>query len=195
MFRIAPALLATLLFTTPELSGAANVPAEGGQPIRSATKARDIGGFALGMPVRDAAKLSALEGIGNGQYQTTKDGIEYDFSVTPLGRIYRIDSEQVVGRFAIDDIFLRALAAKLTAKYGQPTNATSETFQWSLIEPVKHTGGDPLPFETNWASAYVGGDADGVTVHIKLIDFRILWQDEAKLNRAPRDKAVEGLTL
>ncbi|WP_174286286.1 hypothetical protein [Sphingomonas bacterium] len=168
---------------------------EGSAPMRSATIARDAGGFSLGMSIGEAASLSSLESIGGYQYQTTKNGIRYDFSITPLGRIYRVDSVQLVRRFAIDDMFLRALAVKLSAKYGKPTNATPETFKWSLIETVKRTGGDALPFETNWASANVQADADGVSIHIKLIDFRILWNDEAASNRASRDKAINHVAF
>lgn len=194
MSRTISLAIAIALMTTAGPVGAADV---GGRvpPVRSATKARDIGGFALGMHIRDAAKLSPMQNIGNGEYQTSKDGIEYDVAVTRLGHIYRVDSSQPLGRFVIDDTFLRSLAAKLAAKYGPPVSATSETFKWSLIEPVKRTGGEALPFETNWASAYVEGGSDGVTVHIKLIDFRVMWTDYAQLNRAPRDQAVGELAL
>ena len=163
--------------------------------MRSATKARDVNGFALGMNIRDAARLAPMENIGNGDFQTVKNGIRYDFGVTRLGRIYRVDSEQNLGRFAINDAFLKTLRARLTAKYGTPATSSGETFGWSLIEPVKRTGDRTLPFETNWASAYVEGGSEGVTLHVKLLDFRIMWQDEATLNRGPSVAAANKLTL
>ena len=163
--------------------------------VRSATKARDVGGFALGMNIREAARLAPIESIGNGGYQAVKDGIRFDFAVTRLGRIYRVDSEQDLGRFAIDDAFLSALRTRLAAKYGVPATSHGETFGWSLIEPVRRTGDRALPFETNWASAYVDSSSDGITLHIKLLDFRIMWQDEATLNRAPRNGAIGSMSF
>lgn len=194
MFRTAPLMLATFLIMAPALSGLASASAESSSPSRSATKTRDIGGFSLGMNIRDAAKLSSVTAIGNDDYQTVRDGIEYDFGVTRLGRIYRVDSAQHLGRFIPDAAFMRDLTAKLTAKYGTPAHASFGTFNWSLIEPVRRAGGEAIPFETNWASAYFDGSPD-VTVHIKLIDFRIMWQDDAKLNRTPRDQAIKHLLL
>jgi hypothetical protein len=181
------------------MATAGSVLAASGQesvtPAKSATKARDIGGFALDMPIRDASILSPMENIGGGDYKTTKEGIDYDLGTTRLGHIYRVDSSQLLGKFVIDDVFLHSLAAKLTAKYGPPETATGETFNWSLIEPVKRAGGATLPFTTNWASAYVDDGSEGVTLHVKLIDFRIMWRDDAQLNRAPRDKAAREVTL
>ena len=164
-------------------------------PTRSATVARDVNGFALGMNIRDAAQLAPMQSIGNGSYQAVKDGIRYDLGVTRLGRIYRVDSEQDLGPFIIDDAFLSALRAKLTAKYGAPLTSHGETFGWSLIEPVKRTGDAALPFETNWASAYVDGGLEGVTLHIKLLDFRVMWQDANRANEPGRENAMQELRL
>lgn len=194
MFRIAPLILMTLFASTPDISEATSLAAGSGQTMRSATKARDIGGFALGMNIRDAAKLSSVTNIGNDQYQSVRDGIVYDFGVTRLGRIYRVDSSQHLGQFRPDAAFMRDLTAKLTAKYGRPLHASFATFNWSLVEPVKRPNGETLPFETNWASAYFD-DGPDVTVHIKLIDFRIMWQDDAALNHAPRNQAIKAISL
>lgn len=192
--RVAGSMLAVVLLTAPELTGAANTMAAGATSFRSATKARDIGGFALGMGIRDAAKLSPLTAVGDDDYQTVRDGIEYDFGVTRLGRIYRVDSAQHLGRFKPDATFMRDLTAKLTAKYGPPTHASVGTFNWTLIEPVKRQNGETLPIETNWASAYFD-DGPDVTVHVKLIDFRIMWQDDAALSRGPRDDGSRKVVL
>lgn len=162
---------------------------------RSATKARDIGGFTLGMHIRDVAKVSSLEALGNDNFQTVRDGVAYDFEVTPKGRIYRITSTKSLGRFAVDNIFLKTLATKLALKYGPPTSSGIDTFGWSLIEPVKRINGATLPFETMWASAYVQTGGSDVSVEMKMIDFRILWQDQVDLNRTPRNQAAEALAF
>jgi hypothetical protein len=141
------------------------------------------------------AKLSPMENIGNDGFRTTRDGIDYDVEVTSLGRIYRVQSSQNLGQFGVDDTFLHQLAAKLTAKYGPPAETTGNTFGWSLIEAIKRTNGAVLPFTTNWASAYVSSGSEGVTIEMKLIDFRIQWQDDAAVNRAPRDKAASAIAL
>jgi hypothetical protein len=167
------------------------------QPWRSATKARDIGGFQLGMHIRDVAKLSPVEDIGNGGYRTERDGIKYEFEVTPLGRVYLVSSEQMLGRFAIDRKFLETLTAKLCAKFGPVAPGIRETFGWSLVESVERTHGEVLPFETNWASAYVSGSAltGEVTLYAKMLDFRYLWQDSGKLNRQPRANGEGKIAL
>lgn len=84
---------------------------------------------------------------------------------------------------------------RLTDKYGPPTGRSTETWSWELIEPVTRTSGQTLPFKTMWASAYLSKRSDGVTLNIKLLDFRILWADEAKLNREPRDRAAGAVKL
>lgn len=196
MSRFPRSAFVALLIAVAAPAMAAPTTVETVSVMRSATKARDIGGFALGMSIRDANKLSPMEDIGNSGYRTKRDGIEYDFGVTQLGRIYRVQSSQFLGRFDIDAIFLRALAAKLAAKFGPVGDATKETFGWELIEPIKRTNGAVLPFKTNWASAYVSSSySDGVILEMKMIDFRIMWQDDVKLNRAPRDKAIGDLSL
>ena len=141
------------------------------------------------MHIRDIQNKSTMKRIAWDDYQTTKDGVDYDLGLTRLGHVYRLTSSQRLGNFAIDDTFLQSLTAKLTAKYGPPIEASAGLFRWSLIEPVKRTGGATLPFETNRAYANVEGGPDGVTLKIDMIDYRIMWRDEAELNRAPRNAA------
>lgn len=164
-------------------------------PKRSATVARDIGGFELGMRIAEVRKVVPVEALGNGNFQAIRDGITYDFGVTPLGRIYRVASSQNLGRFEVDAPFLSSVSARLTAKYGPTTDRSTETWSWELIEPVTRTSGQTLPFKTMWASAYLSKGSDGVTLEIKLLDFRILWADEAQINRGPRDKAADAVKL
>jgi len=147
------------------------------------------------MHIRDVSKIVPVENLGNANYSAVKDGISYDFGVTPLGRVYRISSEQPLGRFEIDRKFLTILTSKLVAKFGPVGSGVRESFEWEIFENVTQTNGQVLPFKTNWASAYVSGDktGEGVVLYVKLLDFRYLWQDEAKLNRLPRDSAVDAV--
>jgi hypothetical protein len=162
-------------------------------PRRSATTARDIGGFELGMRIADVNKVVPVEPLGNDDFQATRDGITYDFGVTRLGRIYRVASSQNLGRFEVDATFLSSLATRLTDKYGPPNERSAETFGWSLIELTKRSDGQTLPFTTMWASAYVSKGVDGVSLEIKLLDFRIMWADDAQANRGPSNKAAGAL--
>lgn len=184
-----------LVLTFAGIASTANAqPARSSElPRRSATIARDIGGFELGMRIADVNKIVPVETLGNDNFQATRDDITYDFGVTRLGRIYRVASSQNLGRFDVDPTFLSGVATRLAAKYGPPNERSAETFGWSLIQPVKRSDGQTLPFTTMWASAYVSKGADGVTLEIKLLDFRIMWADEAKANRGPRDKAADAL--
>ena len=164
-------------------------------PARSATIARDIGGFELGMRIADVRRVVAVEALGNDNYQATRDGITYDFGVTPLGRVYRMASSQNLGRFEVDRTFLERITGQLTAKYGPTSDGSAGTWGWELIEPVTRAGGQTLPFKTMWASAFLSTGSDGVSLEMKLLDFRILWADEAKLNRGPRDRAADAVKL
>lgn len=69
---------------------------------RSATIASDVNGFALGMTVQQAGKIAPLNSIGGDQFEARKDGVQFNFGVSPLGRIYRISSEQNLGTFVVD---------------------------------------------------------------------------------------------
>ena len=186
---------AVLAIANPVL--AAPVAAKTSAPLRSATTARDVGGFTLGMPIREANAIALLTSIGGNQFDAAYEGRSYNFEVTPKGRIYRITASQKLGTFAVDHQFTDALAAKLSVKYGKPTSRGDDTFSWELIEPVKHMNGQVLPFNTMWMSASVshGGGIDDVSLEMTMLDFRILWQDEAPLNREPRDAASAKITL
>ena len=165
--------------------------------MRSATTARDIGGFALGMHIHKVKAVTPLTWIGGNQFDATYEGRSYNFEVTPKGRIYRITSSQRLGTFEVDYKFTNALASKLSAKYGNPTSRGGDTFSWELIETVKHLNGQVLPFTTMWMSASVGhgGSVDDVSLDMTMLDFRILWQDQAALNRGPGDAASANTAL
>jgi hypothetical protein len=159
-----------------------------GPSIRSATKARDINGFELGMYVHNVREIAPLKYIGGDQFETQAGGVSYNFGVTPAGRIYRIQSSQPLGSFTVDSTFLATLSAKLTAKYGPATTPEAGNYGWDLIETVSSAEGFKYPLKTNWFAAHVSGGSDGaeVSLEMTMIDLRILWADHAKLNEKPR---------
>lgn len=161
---------------------------------RSATLATDVNGFRLGMTMSEIGKLAKLERIGDFQYDAEGKGVNYNFQVTPLGRVFRVTSSQDLGAFQVDQKFLATLKSQLLAKYGKPTGTTGETFEWQLIQPVINKLGQTLPFCTMWMSAYVGGGySSNPTLEITILDFRILWADETKLNDPARQSAEQRL--
>lgn len=158
-------------------------------PPRSATLARDVNGFRLGMTVAEARSLAPLTFIGGDQFEAVTDEFEYNFGVTPRGRIYRVQSTQRLGHFAIDQQFIATLSRQLSEKYGKPTIQSGDNFRWNLVEPVTDATGQAVPFTTMWMTAHVGGSGNEQTLEITIIDFRILWTDEAAVNREPREAA------
>jgi hypothetical protein len=169
---------------------------EQGEPVvRSATVARDINGYHLGMPIAEARKLADLEYIGGDQFEATAEGFQYNFGVTPTGRIYRIQSSQSLGRFSVDRTFLQTLKQKLSAKYGPPLSDYADVFRWEIIEDVTMPDGNRGPFRTMWMTAMIGGQETDRTLDITLIDFRILWTDQASVNRAPRAEAEDRIAF
>ena len=184
----------SMLLATIAAAAAIAAPAPS-SAMRSATIARDLGGFELGMPIARARQLAALESIGNGEFEATVDGVKYDVAVSGLGRIYRVTSSQPLGRFTPDKKFLDELRGKLVSKFGPPTQATGDTFKWEVIEIVPHTDGTRLPFTTNWASAVLLDGVDGVSLDMTLLDFRVMWADAAKLNAGPRERAAGEVHL
>ena len=173
--------------------------ANAGEPIAplhpggSATKARDIQGFTLGMPVRAALKrLSVTYRQGN-QIQGKAGDIDVTLEICPSGAIYFIDTSQPLGHFIVDKPFLDALDAKLFAKYGHGSGAP-DNLAWGLTEPVRYTTGEVRPFTTNWMTALVNDDSgDGVSLELKMLDFRICWAASETANRKPRDAAAGSL--
>jgi hypothetical protein len=181
---------------------AAMVPASAasaGQPIAavhrggSATKARDIQGFALGMPIHEALKRVSVTYSQGDQIQGKVGGIDVTFEVCPSGAIYFIDTVQTLGHFIVDKQFLDGLNAKLFAKYGHGSG-TPDDLAWDLTEPVRYTTGEVRPFTTNWMTALVNDDSgDGVSLELKMLDFRICWAGYEKANRDPRNAAAGSI--
>ncbi len=167
----------------------APVKAQEEAAMKSATLARDVNGFRLGMTIAEANALAPLTPTGGENFETKKDGIAYSFGVTPMGRIYRVESTQEIGKFAVDGPFLITLERRLTEKYGKPSMISGEVFWWNLTEIITNNFGQDLPFTTMVATAMIGGIGGDNTLEISLIDYRILWSDRAVANRKPRESA------
>jgi hypothetical protein len=85
------------------------------------------------------------------------------------------------------------LTTKLTEKFGPPANnlLPGGPITWGLQGLVTDNNGT-YPRELESLSAMLHGGY-GVPIHLimKMLDFRILWRDQATLNVAPRNKAAE----
>lgn len=109
--------------------------------------------FALGIPIRQATRAMKVTFAQGELVEGTVDSISYAFGVCPSGRIFRIESSQPLGRFAVDKTFTDQIGAKLFAKYGAATGGAPDNFHWDLVEPVRYTDGKVHSFKTNWAAA------------------------------------------
>lgn len=159
----------------------------------SAIKARDIGGYELGMAIGEVRSRMTLSHIAGETFAGTDGGISYEIGFTPQGRIFRIHSIQNLGAFRPDASFTRTLSDKLEAKYGPPqyNELPGGPMSWEIIEPVQYPSGQKLPYRTMWMNAMLS-EADGeTTLDMTMLDFRILWADQAALNRIPRQKAED----
>ena len=188
-------LVLAILVAFPSVSWASE-PMEPVSPGRSATIARDIGGFSLGDPIQVLIKRTNVRQVQGELFEVKVAGVAYEFGVCPTGRIYRIESSQPLGRFVADKVFMDTVAAKLAAKFGPPTDGPNDNLSWELVELVRYSDGKVHPFKTNWASAIISGSGgDDVTLDLKMIDFRVCWSDEFRANRKPRDDAAKRVTL
>lgn len=175
--------------------------AQAGDPIApvhsgaSATKARDIQGFALGTSIREAAKRFTVTYTQGNQIQGKLGDIELTFEVCPSGAIYFIESVQPLGHFIVDKKFLDSLDAKLFAKYGA-AHGEPDNLSWGLTEPVRYATGEQRLFTTNWMTALVTDYyGDPVSLHLKMLDFRICWTEAEKANQKPRDAATKAVSF
>lgn len=177
---------------------AAFAPATAQQPQsapklnRSATRARDVNGVALGMSLADIQKRMPLTHVDGEVFTGKLDGIDYEFGITPLGRVYRIESSQPLGRFNPDRAFTLSLSAKLQQKYGPPReNGLPEgVMSWWLTEPITHSDGQTLPFTTMTVDASLSDDWGTQSLKIRMQDYRVLWTDAQRLNSPHRDQAI-----
>lgn len=155
--------------------------------IRSATKARDINGFSLGMGFAAIQKRASLTHLGGDTFEGQHEGIKYVFGFSSLKRVYRIESKQQLGSFAIDRKVVVAFRDKLISKYGAPSLNQQTYLHWELSEKVNQPDGGSMVMATNWMSASISDATytDPVEIDLKMIDFRILWSDNEKLNQNP----------
>ncbi|HEX6785095.1 MAG TPA: hypothetical protein VF098_10645 [Sphingomicrobium sp.] len=186
------------IFAAVALFALGGSPALAGNPVGavhpglSATRARDIDGFALGMNIRDAVKRFTPTFRQGNQIQGKLGNIDLTFEVCPSGAIYFIETTQTLGQFIVDKTFLDALDARLFAKYGRG-QGTPDNLWWELTEPVRYTTGEVHAFTSNRMSALVTTYGNGVALDLKMLDFRICWAESEKLNQKPRDAATEAL--
>ena len=59
---------------------------------------------------------------------------------------------------------------------------------------MRYTTGEVRPFTSNWMSALVMDDSgDGVSLELKMTDFRICWAERERANQKPRDAATQAV--
>jgi hypothetical protein len=124
----------------------------------------------------------------------TLDGIKYDFGFSILGHLFRIDSDQNLGNFIPDQAYADTLAKKMTAKFGPPkyNGLPSAPLAWGFVEPYRQADGSIMTRDTLSLSALLlGGYGQPITLHLKLMDFRIMRRDLAEANAAPRSRAED----
>lgn len=159
--------------------------------------AHDINGFALDMTLEQVREVAhrPLELIGGDQAKVTVDGIKYDFGFSSLGHLFRIDSDQNLGYFITDQIYANTLTKKMTAKFGPAKNngLPNAPLTWGYVEPFRDPNGSIMTRDTLSLSALLmGGYGQPITLHLKLMDFRILRRDLAKVNAVPRSRAEDN---
>jgi hypothetical protein len=192
MRLILAAAAAALLTGSPAIAGD---PIAAVNPGHSATKARDIQGFALGAPIKEAMERFTPTFAQGDQVQGTMGDIELTFGTCPSGAVYFIESSQPLGDFTVDKTFLDALQTKLFAKYGRGYGS-ADNLSWDLTDPVRYTTGEVLPFTSNCMTALVMHDSgDGVSLQLKMLDFRICWAEREKANQRPRSAATDAVKL
>jgi hypothetical protein len=158
----------------------------------SATKARDINGFALGMPIEEAEKRVKVTFAQGELVQSSLNGIQYNFGVCPSGRIYCIESSQQLGDFIVDKAFTDRLSTQFFKKYGATAKGSPDNLSWDLIEPIRYSDGEVRLFKTNWFSVMIsGGEYASVSLEMKMLDFRVCWEEKEALNWQPRDEASD----
>lgn len=162
-------------------------------PVRtgaSATTARDINGFELGMQITDALTRVKVTFQQGELVQSVMNGIAYDFGVCRSGKVYRIESRQELGNFLPDIIFTDRLQSDLFAKYGAASGGSPGNLSWDLVEPVTFSDGAVRQFKTNWFTALLSGYPNGpVTLDLRMLDFRVCWEDAVRMNAPARNAA------
>jgi hypothetical protein len=186
--------ISALFVAAISLTGSAQTQAES----RSQGKellARDINGYELGMTVEQVTALAhkPLTPLGGGYFKLSADGVDYDFEFSILGHLFLVNSVQGLGYFIPDAAFSRSLTDKLSKKFGTPQgNQLPEgPVQWGWRENVRDHPNDP-PYSrptVELSALLLGGYGQPITLHMHLIDFRIMRRDIETANAKPRSKA------
>ena len=169
-------------------------PAEASKVCRvsNCLGAHDINGIALDLSIEQVSELfgGTLTRISDDQFKGEKDGVSYDMGFSVLGYLFRIDSSQELGRFEPDEAFGKELTRKLTAKYGPPeyNSLPDGTASWDYVipDPKPNPFSNSLSLSTESLGVRLGTSYEGpTTLHLKLMDFRIMRRDQARQNEGP----------
>lgn len=160
-------------------------------------KSTDVRGFHTGMTLQQVSARARLEPLGRGEFSAVQGDTKFDFGFTPLGRLYRIDSFQTLGSFAVDYPMTARLTQQLTAKFGPPdqNQLPGGPAAWSHYVPVVEANGTRSMRQAQTLSVMFQGVSGGgpVQLWIKLVDFPILWADQARMNSGPKSAADKAL--
>jgi len=156
--------------------------------------AHDISGYALDMTVAqvEAVAHTRLRPLGGSQYNLIAGGVKYNFEFSVTGHLFRIDSQQTLGRFLPDDSFARTLTRKLVTKFGPPdlNELPNGPISWEHFATYHERSGQVVNRPTISLSALLlGGWGEPITLNMKLLDFRIMGRDLSKANAIPRSRA------
>lgn len=193
------ATAATLIPTRPATS--AELSVRFGQTVeRTATlqglRSTDVRGFRTGMTVREVASRIPLRPLGRGDFEAVEGDTKFNFGFTPLGNLYRIDTQQKLGFFRPDRSTARRLTEQLSAKFGPPRHnqLPGGPAMWTTYAQVTADDGTRITREAQSLSVmFQGGHGQEVELWIKLLDFPVLWRDAERLNAFPKAKAEEAL--
>jgi len=159
-------------------------------------KSTEVRGFRTGMTFREVASRVPLRSLGGGDFEAVQGDTKFGFGFTPLGNLYRIDSQQKLGFFHPDLATAQRLTRQLSAKFGPPDHnqLPGGPASWSTYAHVLGDDGSTLTREAQSLSVmFQGGYSQPVELWIKLLDFRILWQDAARQNAGPKARAEDAL--
>lgn len=156
-------------------------------------KARDLQGIRLDMTTSQVEQKAQarLIPLGRGDFKMEFNQTVFDLGFTPKGHLYRIDSDQTLGVFQPDRTFAADLTSKLTGKFGRPNSngLPIGPICWGREEMVTDNyGTNPREVES-LSAMLLGGYGQPIRLVMKMMDFRLLWRDQAALNEEPRAKA------
>jgi len=156
----------------------------------------DVRGFRTGMTFREVSSRIRLEHLGGGDFEGVQGDTKFDFGFSPLGNLYRIDSQQKLGFFHPDRATAVKLTGQLCAKYGPPdfNQLPGGPVTWSSYARMQGDDGRPLTREVQSLSVMFQATYNQpVELWIKLLDFRILWRDSVQQNAGPKARAEDAV--